>query len=142
MFVSDSISQAFRKCCEAVGIASTFLVPAFFAMSFVILAVLCVGMSESILNITIAVVFIVAMLVITGMLLAESRKYKKRGKSHVTSMPLCRLIEPAPQDDERPLANSEQCDCIEPRCRLCRSGGRRLRLGCLTPGAHCEDRNE
>ncbi|WP_244850598.1 hypothetical protein [Caballeronia sp. SL2Y3] len=142
MFVSDSICQAFRKCCEAVGIASTFLVPAFFAMSFVILAMLCVGMSESGIILSLAVVFIAAMIVITGMLLAESRKYKTRGASQVMSMPLRRLASPARRPDDLARANAERCDGRKPRCSLCRSGGRRVRLGCLTPGANCEDRNE
>ncbi|QSN64970.1 MULTISPECIES: hypothetical protein [unclassified Caballeronia] len=142
MLVSDSISQAFRKCCEAVGIASTFLMPAFFTLSFVILAALGTGRSESVLIRTVAVVFIASMIVITGMLLAESRQYKKHGTSQVTSIPLRHLAQPAPQREAPPQADGERCDSSKPRCRLCRSGGRRVRLGCLTPGAYCEDRNE
>ncbi|MDR5856429.1 hypothetical protein P9239_22365 [Caballeronia sp. LZ062] len=142
MFVSDSICQAFRKCCEAVGIASTILVPVFFALSFVLLAVLGSGISESVITISVAVVFTGAMIVITGMLFAESRRYKKRRTSLVASMPLRDLAQPAPQPDHPPHANGERCDGMKPRCRLCRTGSRRVRLGCLTPGAYCEDRNE
>ncbi|WP_248324583.1 MULTISPECIES: hypothetical protein [unclassified Caballeronia] len=142
MFVPDSISQVFRKCCEAVGIASTFLMPVFFTLSFVILAVLGVGKSESVITLTVVVVFIASMIVITGMILAESRQFKKQRTSQVTSIPLRHLARPAPQRDEPSQADGERCDGTKPRCRLCRSGGRRVRLGCLTPGAYCEDRNE
>lgn len=142
MFVSDSISQAFRKCCEAVGIASTFLMPVFFTLSFVILAVLGMGKSESVIIVAVVIVFIASMIVVTGMLLAESRQYKKHRTSQVTSIPLRHLAQPVPQREEPPQADGERCDCTKPRCRLCRSGGRRVRLGCLTPGAYCEDRNE
>ncbi|WP_250516028.1 hypothetical protein [Caballeronia sp. INDeC2] len=123
MFVSDSISHVLRKRGEA-GCASALLLTAFGAMSFVFLAAACPKTSEWMMMIFIAVVVIGSMIVITYMLVVASSE----------SMLLQRA-------DDAPEANIARSQGTKPTCNLCRGSGRRLRLGCMTCKAYCEDDN-
>ncbi|WP_146150001.1 hypothetical protein [Caballeronia novacaledonica] len=118
----------------------TLLMPIFLAVSFVPFAAFCLKMSEWTIFVLVAAVVIGSIIVITSMLVAETSESTRRTNPPVMSMPLHHFARVPRPADRAPNENAGQREATQPNCSLCRCKDRRLRLGCLTCSAYCEDR--
>jgi len=88
MSVIHSVRRIAQKILDAAGIASLVLVPVFFAVSFIILAVFAFDTWRSLPVRSIAIGFVACMVVITCVLFAQSKRSGTDKDRRILSMPL------------------------------------------------------